>query len=215
MWAIGLVVGALIGAGMDQGGSIFWGALIGFVLGLLAGRWKKMLLERVSKLEARVELLARAASANARELAPTPGAAAAPTGVVAAEAELPVLEAVPKGAAEPTAAGAPRAVAAAGDAAVPVRKGGMGVAAYTTAAAELVTAPAGTEPTSESDARPAWLAWIAGGNTLARIGVVLLFIGVAFLVKYATEHTRVPIELRLAAVAPPGETEATRNQDSR
>jgi uncharacterized membrane protein len=43
--------------------------------------------------------------------------------------------------------------------------------------------------------------WITGGNTLARVGVVVLFIGVAFLVKYASEHVTIPIELRLAAVA--------------
>ena len=43
--------------------------------------------------------------------------------------------------------------------------------------------------------------FIAGGNTLARVGVVVLFIGVAFLLKYAAEHVTVPIELRLAAVA--------------
>ncbi|HEV2040604.1 MAG TPA: DUF2339 domain-containing protein, partial [Casimicrobiaceae bacterium] len=48
---------------------------------------------------------------------------------------------------------------------------------------------------------PAWLAWIMGGNTLARIGVLLLFIGVGFLLKYASEHVHVPIELRLSAVA--------------
>ena len=42
---------------------------------------------------------------------------------------------------------------------------------------------------------------IAGGNTLARVGVVVLFIGVAFLLKYATEHVTIPIELRLAGVA--------------
>jgi uncharacterized membrane protein len=40
-----------------------------------------------------------------------------------------------------------------------------------------------------------------GGNTLARIGVLLLFIGVGFLLKYASEHVHVPIELRLSAVA--------------
>jgi hypothetical protein len=33
-------------------------------------------------------------------------------------------------------------------------------------------------------------AWIVGGNTLARLGVVLLFIGVGFLLKYAVEHVR-------------------------
>ena len=40
-----------------------------------------------------------------------------------------------------------------------------------------------------------------GGNTLARVGVLLLFIGVGFLLKYASEHVHVPIEMRLAGVA--------------
>jgi uncharacterized membrane protein len=47
---------------------------------------------------------------------------------------------------------------------------------------------------------PLW-AWIVGGNTLARVGVVLLFIGVGFLIKYAVEHVYVPISVRLALIA--------------
>jgi uncharacterized membrane protein len=42
--------------------------------------------------------------------------------------------------------------------------------------------------------------WLFGGNTLVRSGIVVLFIGVSFLIKYATEHTQVPIELRLAGI---------------
>ena len=49
---------------------------------------------------------------------------------------------------------------------------------------------------------PNWLwRWITGGNALARIGVVVLFIGVAFLLKYASDRITVPIEARLGAVA--------------
>ncbi len=47
---------------------------------------------------------------------------------------------------------------------------------------------------------PIW-AWLVGGNTLARIGVLLLFIGVGFLLKYAVEHVHVPISVRLAGIA--------------
>lgn len=45
------------------------------------------------------------------------------------------------------------------------------------------------------------VAWFQGGNTIVRAGVLILLLGVAFLLRYATEHTRVPIEWRLAAVA--------------
>lgn len=43
--------------------------------------------------------------------------------------------------------------------------------------------------------------WLLGGNTLVRSGVVILFIGISFLIKYAAEHTHVPIELRLTGIA--------------
>lgn len=44
-------------------------------------------------------------------------------------------------------------------------------------------------------------AWLLGGNTVLRIGVVLLFLGLAFLLRYATEGMVVPIEARYAGVA--------------
>ncbi len=43
--------------------------------------------------------------------------------------------------------------------------------------------------------------YFTGGNALVRAGVVVLFFGVAFLLRYLAEHTHVPIELRLSAVA--------------
>ncbi len=55
-------------------------------------------------------------------------------------------------------------------------------------------------PVAALPPNPVW-AWIAGGNTLARSGVVLLFIGVGFLLKYAAEHVHVPITVRLTGVA--------------
>jgi uncharacterized membrane protein len=42
-------------------------------------------------------------------------------------------------------------------------------------------------------------AWFTGGNTLTRIGVVVLFFGVAFLLRYFAEHFTIPIEARLGA----------------
>ncbi|MDO9618361.1 MAG: DUF2339 domain-containing protein [Pseudomonas sp.] len=43
--------------------------------------------------------------------------------------------------------------------------------------------------------------WLLGGNTVLRVGVVLLFLGLAFLLRYATEGVVVPVELRYAGVA--------------
>ncbi|HYS14999.1 MAG TPA: DUF2339 domain-containing protein [Burkholderiaceae bacterium] len=43
--------------------------------------------------------------------------------------------------------------------------------------------------------------WLLGGNTVARVGVLVLFVGIAFLLRYVAEHTRVPIEVRLLGVA--------------
>ncbi|MBX9913139.1 MAG: DUF2339 domain-containing protein [Pseudomonadaceae bacterium] len=44
-------------------------------------------------------------------------------------------------------------------------------------------------------------AWLFGGNTVLRVGVVLLFLGLAFLLRYATEGMVVPVQVRYAGVA--------------
>ncbi|WP_371364108.1 DUF2339 domain-containing protein [Pseudomonas sp. QL9] len=43
--------------------------------------------------------------------------------------------------------------------------------------------------------------WLFGGNTVLRIGVLLLFLGLAFLLRYASERVVVPVELRYMGVA--------------
>jgi uncharacterized membrane protein len=40
-----------------------------------------------------------------------------------------------------------------------------------------------------------------GGNTVARVGIMVLLIGVTLLLKYAAEHSLFPIELRMASAA--------------
>ncbi|MEO7336484.1 MAG: DUF2339 domain-containing protein [Caldimonas sp.] len=42
--------------------------------------------------------------------------------------------------------------------------------------------------------------WLFGGNTIVKLGVGILFIGLAFLAKFATENVHVPVELRLVAI---------------
>jgi uncharacterized membrane protein len=43
--------------------------------------------------------------------------------------------------------------------------------------------------------------YFTGGNTLVRVGIIILFFGVAFLLRYVAEHSHVPIEFRLSGVA--------------
>ena len=51
---------------------------------------------------------------------------------------------------------------------------------------------------------PRWLvvsrSWLLTGNLVAKLGLVILFIGIGFLLKYAAATITIPIELRLAAV---------------
>ncbi|MDP1659945.1 MAG: DUF2339 domain-containing protein [Methylotenera sp.] len=71
----------------------------------------------------------------------------------------------------------------------------------------VVTKPVYTRPPIKS-AEPNFIErgityakdWLFGGNTLVRSGIVILFIGVSFLIKYAAERTQVPIELRLMGI---------------
>ena len=46
--------------------------------------------------------------------------------------------------------------------------------------------------------------WLLGGNTVVRMGVLVLFVGLAFLAKYAMDNAMLPPELRLAAIAMAG-----------
>lgn len=42
--------------------------------------------------------------------------------------------------------------------------------------------------------------WLFGGNTIAKAGIGILFVGLAFLAKYASDQFTLPVELRLAGI---------------
>jgi uncharacterized membrane protein len=44
-------------------------------------------------------------------------------------------------------------------------------------------------------------AWVLGGNAVARIGGIVLFLGLAFLLRYVAEHVEIPVEVYYIAVA--------------
>jgi uncharacterized membrane protein len=212
MWALGLIIGALTGAAVGQGVGAFVGAIVGLVLGILVGVHRKGVRRRLDALEQQMlSLEARINTQDERWAQPgvrvaaqaeavqgaTGSAAVAPAGLApeplaplasALAAATMSAEAAPSAQSVDAAGEMPNIAPAAASDLLPVRLGGRPVSAQ--AASAEAPSP-----------RPAWLAWIMGGNTLARIGVLLLFIGVGFLLKYASEHVHVPIEMRLSAVA--------------
>ena len=65
-------------------------------------------------------------------------------------------------------------------------------------------APKASNPPPTPTTPPRWLIaardWLLTGNPVAKLGLVILFIGVGFLLKYVAATVVVPIELRLAGV---------------
>ncbi|HEC11940.1 MAG TPA: DUF2339 domain-containing protein [Acidiferrobacteraceae bacterium] len=55
--------------------------------------------------------------------------------------------------------------------------------------------------TDESRLRKWIVGYFTGGNIVVRVGIIVLFFGVSFLLKYAADHAAFPIELRLMAVS--------------
>ncbi|RBB34394.1 DUF2339 domain-containing protein [Burkholderia reimsis] len=64
-----------------------------------------------------------------------------------------------------------------------------------------LTPPKPREPDIVERAFRAARDWLLGGNTVVRVGIVVLFFGVAFLLKYAADNNMLPIEFRLAGTA--------------
>ena len=70
------------------------------------------------------------------------------------------------------------------------------------AAARRVAPPPPPPAVPLRDRLPPFVAqWIFGGNTIVKIGVLLLFLGLAFLLAYTAERVTVPVEFRYAGVA--------------
>jgi len=185
-YAIAIFVGGVLGAASESVFGLFVGGLLGW------------LLVRVSRLQRDINALrtslgeapAVAASEAATEIAPASAPNAGPI-------ERPLAEAAAAVATSTSASmEAPIPPLAALDAAE--RAGPDTVPLPETREAPIQPALAATP------ARPSPLEtvrrWLVGGNTIVKAGVAILFVGLAFLAKYAAEHTEVPVEWRLAAI---------------
>ncbi|WP_229418213.1 DUF2339 domain-containing protein [Massilia sp. Root351] len=124
----------------------------------------------------------------------------------------PAATAVPASPALPGAADTYAPPGAAAGASPPATPAPMDPAASTPSARSASrAAPAATAATAATGtaapaapAAPAWLVaardWLFGGNVVAKLGLLILFMGVSFLLKYAAANFNTPIELRLSGV---------------
>ncbi|MGU7779351.1 DUF2339 domain-containing protein [Burkholderia sp. PU8-34] len=135
------------------------------------------LAERVARLEATVDTLTREIATLRGQLAGVKSAASAPASDASAR---------------PASQAPLQPVADAAQAATP---------ATTPAASSPASPPAKHEPDLVERAFRAARDWLLGGNTVVRVGIIVLFFGVAFLLKYAADNNLLPIEFRLAGTA--------------
>jgi uncharacterized membrane protein len=199
MAALGVVLGALVGAYLNGFSGLVLGAVIGLLIGLLARRHSAATRAAVPPVTTGEPVnMARIAALEQRLSA---------LEVALARAGIALPAAPP--ASTPLADGAP--AAAASPAAVPgATPGGEPIAAMRTPVRKGASGEPGVGPAPVASrrsappaitAKPALWAWLTDGNMLVRVGVVVLFFGIAFLLAYFAQHVTVPIELQFAGVA--------------
>lgn len=210
---VGLVAGLLIAWALSELLGLRPGLL---ALGALAGLLYIRLRDRQARLEARLAAL----QARLERLAAQPSAAAAPPPTAAAAPQAGTGRPAPP-VPSPATAPATAPETATVPAARPARDSGFedwddtpprapsDPAARPAPARPSARPPAGLEideqsPSVTSSLGASLLAWVRGGNTIVRLAVLILFTGVAFLLRYAAERDLLPIELRLAGVAAGG-----------
>ncbi|HET8586054.1 MAG TPA: DUF2339 domain-containing protein, partial [Casimicrobiaceae bacterium] len=204
---VGAIAGTLLGHGFVaavQGG--FIGLIVGFVIGEVRKSHRRTasadplslldprVAERLRTMEQRIATLERAIASGLapREATTQPPAVAA---VARPRAAPPAVDAAPAPSMQTTTRLDAESASSEDERLATDRlRGARDVPAYARAGGAM------RQPTTPSPFA-ALRAWIVGGNTPARVGILVLLVGVGFLLKYATEHVVVPIELRLTAVA--------------
>lgn len=224
MWFIGIIAGLFIGALFESVPVALVLAVAGaFLLPRLIGKKKALphrteaeripgqapadpavadggmmkLQRRVTELEQRVATLERRLTQGAGDIAVQATELPAVPEVTLAEVPLPPAQPLEVQRPQVAVVQVPRPEAAPEPAApaIPVAKPPV-------AAPAPVRRPPPPPPVPLRDRLPAPIAnLIFGGNMLVKLGVLILFLGLAFLLRYTAERVTVPIELRYAAVA--------------
>ncbi|MEO8921567.1 MAG: DUF2339 domain-containing protein [Caldimonas sp.] len=183
---IAIVLGALIGVAGDGG----FGALVGALLGwLLLSVWRQR--AQIEALRATLVPTGQAVTLAHRAVVPS-----ASPDFVAPWVELDPL------------APQPLSASAKGFAPEAMTNMAPSIVAPDAVIAPVIAMPMSEVPTAAGHPLPpagpsAWepiRRWLVGGNTIVKSGIAILFVGLAFLAKYAAEHTHLPPEVRLASI---------------
>ena len=215
-WITGLI-GAFFGASLAEAGTAFLGAIVGMVLGWHFGRhvkWSarlKAVEDKLARLEGRAAAEAVRAAAEPAPVRP-PAAEAAPAPVAATETPIPQPDLAPVAASEAvTPRMSERVVPDAAAAPPPPPPPAPGVAATAADAPPPLFQPSPWQrpphvPSSLDRFVGSIKSWFTEGNVPVKVGVVVLFFGVAALIKYAVdqEWLTLPIEVRMAGIAAAG-----------
>jgi len=179
------LVGLLVGGAIGEIGGAFGGAALGYAVGLHVS-FKR----RLASLEDEV---ARLAGESAARVLPPPEPARPWMRQSAPTASRDYFEA-----ATPPVASTPES-----EAAVPPSPEPLPLVEPPALAAETPAQHFRPRSHVPDDSAPfAWLRqYFTGGNLVVRTGIIVLFFGVAFLLKFAADRHMLPIELRLAGVA--------------
>ena len=198
---LGLIAGAVAGALFDPGAWLYGAAIGGATGGLL--QQLRQLRAQVSILQSRLDAVqdslptaVRPAPAGVRAAQPTVEPPAAPVAASAPYLPPQALD-VPVYAPLSSAPAPTPMRAAPADPFPPTAP----LSADIGRAAAPGSGPArrARDPAMAAPPLPL-LGWLLGGNTVVRAGVVILFFGVAFLLKFAYEHSHLPVEARLIGV---------------
>ena len=192
MWFIGMIAGAMIGSLLPGGGMVLSGAAVGLIAGAVYGarnnqprdgskRFDREISAQLAELSARLTVVEQRMG-----LDPQPTATAPPRSQPATDdaTAAPVAnEWIPQ-----TPPSQPSELSVAPAEAAPA------IARETYSIAADETANASAEP---DDFSRFWH-WLIGGNILAKIGVVLLFFGMASGLRLAAQYGFMPVPARLA-----------------
>ena len=207
-YAIAIFVGGVLGAASEGGFGLFVGGLLGWLLVRVSRQQRDIAALRASLSAPRATDATPAVSADA--VAPEAAVRPQPMAAPHAAPDLAPSSALRAAPIEPPLADAAPAAAMSADVDAPAPSRALLEAAERTGP-DTVPMPEDRapqalplQPAAATTSKPSSFAmlkrWLVGGNTIVKAGVAILFVGLAFLAKYAAEHTDVPMEWRLAAI---------------